>query len=135
MGIKGIVLTPVTSWSVIHWVKLQESCRKASIICPESEIEALGGCDGSTPEQLSAQLTRLNQRLQHESQRWGHYHLSLYHLKNSQVGFFLVKYLISFFFFQFVDILNRLMTLGCCMRKKNVRFQKNRKLTKHFEKN
>ncbi|XP_062153767.1 structural maintenance of chromosomes protein 6B-like isoform X1 [Alnus glutinosa] len=47
-----------------------ESCRKSSIICPESEIEALGGCDGSTPEQLSAQLTRLNQRLQHESRRY-----------------------------------------------------------------
>ncbi|RVW39339.1 Structural maintenance of chromosomes protein 6B [Vitis vinifera] len=46
-----------------------ESCRKASIICPESEIEALGGCK-STPEQLSAQLNRLNQRLQSESQRY-----------------------------------------------------------------
>uniref|UniRef100_A0A2N9ED29 Rad50/SbcC-type AAA domain-containing protein n=1 Tax=Fagus sylvatica TaxID=28930 RepID=A0A2N9ED29_FAGSY len=57
-----------------HYQELEknrvESCRKASIICPESEIEALGGCDGSTPEQLSAQLTRLNQRLQHESQRY-----------------------------------------------------------------
>ena len=49
--------------------KLQESCRKASIICPESEIEALGCCK-STPEQLSAQLNRLNQRLQSESQRY-----------------------------------------------------------------
>ncbi|KAF8379228.1 hypothetical protein HHK36_028659 [Tetracentron sinense] len=48
----------------------QESCKKASIICPESEVEALGGCNGSTPEQLSAQLNRLNQRLQHESQRF-----------------------------------------------------------------
>lgn len=47
----------------------KESCRKASIICPESEIEALGGCK-STPEQLSAQLNRLNQRLQSESQRY-----------------------------------------------------------------
>ncbi|KAK4570872.1 hypothetical protein RGQ29_029649 [Quercus rubra] len=57
-----------------HYVDLEknrlESCRKASIICPESEIEALGGCEGSNPEQLSAQLTRLNQRLQHESQRY-----------------------------------------------------------------
>ncbi|KAK9292001.1 hypothetical protein L1049_019954 [Liquidambar formosana] len=48
----------------------KESCKKASIICPESEIEALGGWDGSTPEQLSAQLNRLNQRLQHESQKY-----------------------------------------------------------------
>ncbi|KAH9647777.1 Structural maintenance of chromosomes protein 6B [Citrus sinensis] len=36
----------------------QDSCRKASVICPESEIEALGGWDGSTPEQLSAQACR-----------------------------------------------------------------------------
>lgn len=49
-------------------VELQESCRKASIICPESEIEALGGLDDSTPEQLSAHLNKLNQRLQEESQ-------------------------------------------------------------------
>ncbi|GLT83987.1 hypothetical protein SLE2022_022470 [Rubroshorea leprosula] len=48
----------------------KESCRKASIICPESEIEALGGWDGSNPEQLSARLNRLNQRLQRESQRY-----------------------------------------------------------------
>ncbi|MCD7450413.1 Structural maintenance of chromosomes protein 6A, partial [Datura stramonium] len=47
----------------------RESYKKASIICPESEIETVGGCDGSTPEQLSAQLTRLSQRLQQESRR------------------------------------------------------------------
>lgn len=52
-------------------VQLQESCKKASIICPESEIEALGDWDGSTPEQLSAQLDRLNQRLRHENQQYG----------------------------------------------------------------
>ncbi|XP_052174128.1 structural maintenance of chromosomes protein 6B-like isoform X2 [Diospyros lotus] len=49
---------------------VKESHRKASIICPESDIEALGGCQGSTPEQLSAQLTRLNQRFQRESERY-----------------------------------------------------------------
>ncbi|XP_073004017.1 structural maintenance of chromosomes protein 6B-like isoform X3 [Typha latifolia] len=48
----------------------QENFRKASIICPESEMEALGGCVGSTPEQLSGQLNRLKQRLQQESQRF-----------------------------------------------------------------
>ncbi|KAM7504621.1 hypothetical protein LguiB_003525 [Lonicera macranthoides] len=48
----------------------KESYRKASIICPESEIEELGGCSGSSPEQLSAQLSRLSQRLQYESQRY-----------------------------------------------------------------
>ncbi|RWR86686.1 structural maintenance of chromosomes protein 6B-like protein isoform X1 [Cinnamomum micranthum f. kanehirae] len=48
----------------------QESYKKASIICPEDEIKALGGCAESTPEQLSAQLTRLRQRLEHERQRY-----------------------------------------------------------------
>ncbi|XP_027103971.1 structural maintenance of chromosomes protein 6B-like isoform X1 [Coffea arabica] len=48
----------------------KESCKKASIICPESEIEALGGCRDMNPEELSAQLNRLNQRLQRESQRF-----------------------------------------------------------------
>ncbi|XP_006355548.1 structural maintenance of chromosomes protein 6B isoform X1 [Solanum tuberosum] len=47
----------------------RESYKKASIICPESDIETVGGCDGSTPEQLSAHLTRLSQRLQQESRR------------------------------------------------------------------
>ncbi|KAL6007826.1 hypothetical protein ACLOJK_033329 [Asimina triloba] len=47
-----------------------ESYKKASIICPESEVEALGGCAGSTPEQLSAQVNRLNQRLQQETERF-----------------------------------------------------------------
>ncbi|XP_074567788.1 structural maintenance of chromosomes protein 6B-like [Curcuma longa] len=49
--------------------KRQENFKKASIICPECEIEALGDLSGSNPEQLSAQLSRLKQRLQHESQR------------------------------------------------------------------
>ncbi|XP_038976573.1 structural maintenance of chromosomes protein 6B isoform X4 [Phoenix dactylifera] len=48
----------------------QENFRKASIICLECEMEALGGCAGYTPEQLSARLNRLRQRLQHESQRY-----------------------------------------------------------------
>ncbi|KAK1578542.1 hypothetical protein Q3G72_031095 [Acer saccharum] len=48
----------------------KESCRKASIICPETEIEALGGWDGSTPEQISAHLNKLNYRLQQESQQY-----------------------------------------------------------------
>ncbi|GMJ05949.1 structural maintenance of chromosomes 6A [Hibiscus trionum] len=48
----------------------KESYRKASVICPESEIEALGDLDGSTTEQLDAKLKRLNQRLVHESNRY-----------------------------------------------------------------
>ncbi|KAI5670224.1 hypothetical protein M9H77_10588 [Catharanthus roseus] len=50
--------------------KRKENYRKASIICAESEIEELGGCGGRTPEELSSQLSRLNQRLQRESQRF-----------------------------------------------------------------
>lgn len=45
------------------------SYEKASIICPESEIEALGGCGETTSEQLQAHLKRLKLRLQQESQR------------------------------------------------------------------
>lgn len=45
------------------------SYEKASIICPESEIEALGGCGDSTSEQIQAHLKRLKLRLQQESQR------------------------------------------------------------------
>ncbi|XP_050384899.1 structural maintenance of chromosomes protein 6A [Argentina anserina] len=47
----------------------EENYRKASILCPESEIIALGDWDGSTPDQLSTQLTRINQKLQQESER------------------------------------------------------------------
>ncbi|KAI3705916.1 hypothetical protein L1987_76165 [Smallanthus sonchifolius] len=45
------------------------SSEKASIICPESDIEALGGCGETTSEQLQAHLKRLKQRLQQECQR------------------------------------------------------------------
>ncbi|XVE63875.1 hypothetical protein DITRI_Ditri07aG0056600 [Diplodiscus trichospermus] len=48
----------------------KESYRKASVICPESEIEALEGLDGSTTEQLSAKLKILNKRLTHESHQY-----------------------------------------------------------------
>ncbi|VFQ68810.1 unnamed protein product [Cuscuta campestris] len=47
----------------------KESYKKASIICSETDIETLGSCKGNTPEQLSAQLTRLSNRLQQESRR------------------------------------------------------------------
>ncbi|XP_027910964.1 structural maintenance of chromosomes protein 6A-like isoform X2 [Vigna unguiculata] len=50
--------------------KRKESVEKASIICPENELDSLGGCDGNTPEQISAQLGRLNQTLMRESQRY-----------------------------------------------------------------
>lgn len=46
-----------------------ESYRKASTICPESEVEALGGVEG-TPHQISAQVERLTTRLQRESERF-----------------------------------------------------------------
>ena len=49
-------------------VKLQEGRHKASIIIPEDEIEALGCFKESNPENLSAQLTRLTERLKRETQ-------------------------------------------------------------------
>ncbi|KAL4557168.1 hypothetical protein LXL04_035340 [Taraxacum kok-saghyz] len=45
------------------------SYEKASIICPESEIESLGGSSEMTSEQMEAHLKRLKLRLQQESQR------------------------------------------------------------------
>ncbi|KAI3905250.1 hypothetical protein MKX01_017496 [Papaver californicum] len=50
--------------------ELQENIKKAPNICPESEVEALGGCAGETPEQLSAHLNKLKQRRQQESQQY-----------------------------------------------------------------
>uniref|UniRef100_A0A803NUB0 RecF/RecN/SMC N-terminal domain-containing protein n=1 Tax=Cannabis sativa TaxID=3483 RepID=A0A803NUB0_CANSA len=48
----------------------EASDKKASIICPESELEAIGGCNGSTPEKLSAQITTLDQRLKQQIPRF-----------------------------------------------------------------
>ncbi|KAJ8438855.1 hypothetical protein Cgig2_007700 [Carnegiea gigantea] len=50
--------------------KRKESYEKASYICPESELEALGGYEDSSPEQLSAQLMRMNQRLQRAREKY-----------------------------------------------------------------
>lgn len=54
-----------------HVMDLQESYRKASIICPESDLEDLEGCEASTPQQLSDLLSRLTRTLQRESERYG----------------------------------------------------------------
>ncbi|EPS70437.1 hypothetical protein M569_04318, partial [Genlisea aurea] len=48
----------------------KENRRKASIICPESEVEALDGGEESNPEHLSFELSRLKVRLERESQRF-----------------------------------------------------------------
>ncbi|XP_006664916.1 structural maintenance of chromosomes protein 6B-like [Oryza brachyantha] len=48
----------------------QENFRKASIICSESEVEALGGVVGSSPEQLSAKINKLKLRYHQESSRF-----------------------------------------------------------------
>jgi structural maintenance of chromosomes protein 6 len=48
---------------------LQEYFEKASTICAESEVEALGGVEGSTLEQLSARIKKLKQKFQQESRR------------------------------------------------------------------
>ncbi|XP_010423182.1 PREDICTED: structural maintenance of chromosomes protein 6A [Camelina sativa] len=50
--------------------KRQESNEKASIICPESEIRALGPWDGATPLQLSAQINNINHRLNRENAKY-----------------------------------------------------------------
>ncbi|KAL2329351.1 hypothetical protein Fmac_022778 [Flemingia macrophylla] len=56
-----------------HYLELtkrrEESVEKASIICSQNELDSLGGCDGNTPEQISAQVERLNQTHKRESQR------------------------------------------------------------------
>ncbi|KMS98888.1 hypothetical protein BVRB_3g067820 [Beta vulgaris subsp. vulgaris] len=44
--------------------KRKDSFEKASYICPENEIEAMEGWKDSTPDQLSAQLTRMIQKLE-----------------------------------------------------------------------
>ncbi|ONM54053.1 Structural maintenance of chromosomes protein 6B [Zea mays] len=48
----------------------QEYFEKASTICAESEVEALGGVEGSTLEQLSARIKKLKQKFQQESRRY-----------------------------------------------------------------
>ncbi|CAO2839084.1 unnamed protein product [Amaranthus hypochondriacus] len=50
--------------------KRKDSYEKASYMCPENEIEAIGGCKENTPEQLSAQLTRMIQRLEHARDKY-----------------------------------------------------------------
>ena len=40
-------------------------------MCAESEVEALGGVGGSTLEQLSDRINKLNKKFQQESRRSG----------------------------------------------------------------
>ncbi|KAL1324783.1 structural maintenance of chromosomes protein 6B isoform X2 [Arachis ipaensis] len=50
----------------------EEYAKKASIICPEYEIndcDSLEGCDMKTPDQISAELKELNQKVEHECRR------------------------------------------------------------------
>jgi hypothetical protein len=54
--------------SSIDCIFSQEYFEKASTICAESEVGALGGVDGSI-EQLSARITKLNKKFQQESRR------------------------------------------------------------------
>ncbi|XP_026407116.1 structural maintenance of chromosomes protein 6B-like isoform X1 [Papaver somniferum] len=49
---------------------LQEDFKKASNVCAESVVEALGGCAGETREQLGAQFSKLKHRREQESQRY-----------------------------------------------------------------
>ncbi|KAG2589578.1 structural maintenance of chromosomes protein 6B-like isoform X3 [Panicum virgatum] len=48
----------------------QEYFEKASRICAENEVEALGGVGGSTLEQLSDRINKLNKKFQQESRRY-----------------------------------------------------------------
>ncbi|CAD6219830.1 unnamed protein product [Miscanthus lutarioriparius] len=59
-------LTAATASSSASAVEYFE---KASTICAESEVQALGGVDGSI-EQLSARITKLKQKVQQESRRY-----------------------------------------------------------------
>ncbi|RYR69378.1 hypothetical protein Ahy_A03g015935 isoform C [Arachis hypogaea] len=50
----------------------EEYAKKASIICPENEIndcDSLEGCDMKTPDQISAELKELSQKVEHECRR------------------------------------------------------------------
>ncbi|MCL7034542.1 hypothetical protein MKW94_013465 [Papaver nudicaule] len=51
-------------------LKFEETMKKTSNFCPESEVEALGGCAGKTVDQLNANLNQLKQRRNQESQRF-----------------------------------------------------------------
>nr|CAB3449120.1 unnamed protein product [Digitaria exilis] len=48
----------------------QEYFEKASTICTESEVDALGGVAGSTVEKLNTEINKLTRRLQQESSRY-----------------------------------------------------------------
>lgn len=50
--------------------KYEKSIKMASTICPESELEALGGCNGCSTDQLSDQVKRLTRILENESQKY-----------------------------------------------------------------
>ncbi|KAK6155893.1 hypothetical protein DH2020_010141 [Rehmannia glutinosa] len=74
---EGVMNTKVLSAikdAEAEYRKLEHSCQetrqKASVLCPECEIEALGGCKESNTEQLSAQLDMLKRRHARESQRF-----------------------------------------------------------------
>ncbi|KAK6155881.1 hypothetical protein DH2020_010129 [Rehmannia glutinosa] len=65
------------SFTFLKWVLKQNLVlvivgdpSEASVLCPECEIEALGGCKESNTEQLSAQLDMLKRRHARESQRF-----------------------------------------------------------------
>lgn len=121
------------------WLKLQEFVEKASIICCVNELNSLGGCDGDTPEKISAQLEEVKQTLRRESPRYGSiYWFTLsqrYIQTDASLSLSLCVYWVSLFRFPTSGTLNQLMTLGCCMRKKNVRLLKGSKFTKPFDRN
>ncbi|XP_024637868.1 structural maintenance of chromosomes protein 6A isoform X2 [Medicago truncatula] len=57
-----------------HYLELtksrEDNVKKASIICRQDDLASLGGCDGKTPEQISAEIESLNHTLRRESKRY-----------------------------------------------------------------
>jgi len=71
MEMKVLAPIQITESELTDLQKLhQEYFEKASRICAESEVEALGGVGGSTLEQLSDRINKLNQKFQQERRRY-----------------------------------------------------------------
>ncbi|EER98630.1 hypothetical protein BDA96_02G160800 [Sorghum bicolor] len=65
LGLITMAESELTRLQQLHQVNFE----KASTICAESEVDALGGVDGSI-EQLSARISKLNKKFQQESRRY-----------------------------------------------------------------
>lgn len=89
---------------ILHYMKLQKSIKMASTICPESELEALGGCNGCSTDQLSDQVKRLTRILENESQKYEYLSRIIQYMLNYSLFHFHIRSC-------FADMLIQLMTL------------------------